>query len=70
MCKFTYMRGPNQNDFLTQFKPCAISRVAVNFTPDGTYATYKSGAPVAVELTLNFVESKLLFKQDISEYNF
>ena len=70
MCKFTYKRGPNQNDFLTQFKPCAISRVAVNFTPDGTYATYKSGAPVAVELTLNFVESKLLFKQDISEYNF
>ncbi len=66
LCKFTFMRGTEVNDKVQQFKPCAIRKVAVNYTSDGTYATYKDGEPVATELTLNFLESKVLFKSDIA----
>ena len=65
LCQFTFMTGGEINDKVQQFKPCAIRKVAVNYTSDGTYATYRDGEPVATELTLNFLESKLLFKKDI-----
>lgn len=65
LCKFTFMNGNAVNDKVQQFKPCAIRKVAVNYTSDGTYATYRGGEPVATELTLNFLESKVLFKRDI-----
>jgi hypothetical protein len=66
LCKFTFMNGNAVNDKVQQFKPCAIRKVAVNYTSDGTYATYRGGEPVATELTLNFLESKVLFKADIN----
>ena len=67
LCKFTFMTGSDENKNIQQFKPCAIRKVAVNYTSDGTYATYRGGEPVATELTLNFLESKILFKSDIAQ---
>jgi len=67
LCKFTFMTGGKENKNVQQFKPCAIRKVAVNYTSDGTYATYRGGEPVATELTLNFLESKILFKSDIAQ---
>ena len=67
LCKFTFMKGEETKKQLIQFKPCAISRVAVNYTPDGTYATYSDGSPIAIELQLSFVETKVLFKKDIKD---
>ena len=66
LCKFTFMHGANEHPYVTQFKPCAISNVEVNYTPDGTYATYEDGAPVATELRVNFMETKLIFSQEIT----
>ena len=66
LCKFTFMKGANEHPYITQFKPCAISNVQVNYTPDGTYATYEDGAPVATELRINFMETKLIFSQEIT----
>jgi hypothetical protein len=65
LCKFTFMQGNRTHDYLTQFKPCAMSRVIVNFTPDNTYATYHDGSPVATELRINFQETKLIFAHDV-----
>ena len=65
LCKFTFMTGPEPNGNIIQFKPCAISGVEVNYTPDGTYAAYASGVPVAVELRLNFMETKLIFADEV-----
>ena len=61
LCKFTFMKGATEHPYVTQYKPCAISKVEVNYTPDGTYATYEDGAPVATELRVNFMETKLIF---------
>ena len=65
LCKFTFMKGNNVHPWLIQFKPCAISNVEVNYTPDGTYATHPDGAPVAVEIRLSFMETKVVFAQEI-----
>ena len=65
LCKFSFMKGGNVNRNMQQFKPCAIRKVAINYTSDGTYATYRDGTPVATELTLNFLESKILFQSDV-----
>ena len=67
LCKFTFMKGAAKHPHLIQFKPCAISKVEVNYTADGTYATYSDGAPLSVELTLNFMETKVIFRQDVGK---
>jgi len=74
--KVTFMTGNSANQFVSQFKPCAVSNVSVNYTPDGSWATYKGvssstgmnvvGAPVATTLTLQFKELKMLFADDIT----
>ena len=67
LCKFTFMSGSKAHKYIAQYKPCAIIRVQVNYTPDGTYASYSgTTAPVAVELALGFLESKLIYSSEIS----
>ena len=65
LCKFTFMNGQDPHPYLIQFKPCAIQAVEVNYTPDGTFATYGDGAPVAIELRLNFMETKLIYEDEV-----
>lgn len=74
LCQVQFMKGANVHPYLPQFKVCAITGVDVNYTPDGSYATYggKSGtgatdygSPVATELTLSFQETKLVYSEDI-----
>lgn len=67
LCKFTFMTGKDPHIYLNQYKPCAITRVQVNYTPDGTYATYDGGAPIATELSINFLESKLIFQSEVAQ---
>ena len=62
LCLFKYMTGNNVNTYLNQYKACAITNVDVNFTPDGSYSTLVGGYPSAVELTLGFVETKIIYK--------
>ena len=66
LCKFQFMTGHSENPYINKFKPCAISGVEVNYTPDGTYASHKDGAPVAIELRLNFMETKLIFADEVT----
>jgi len=65
LCQFVFQKGGQQNTNLPIIKPCAIKKVAVNYTPDGTYATYRDGSMLSTEITLTFLETKLIFKQDI-----
>ena len=67
LCQFTFMTGSDVNRKLIQFKPCAIQAVEVNYTPDGTYATYSDGSPVAIELRLNFMETKLIYSNEVAQ---
>jgi len=67
VCKVTFMKGGEVHPFLPQYKICAITGVDVNYTPDGSYATYYDGRPVATELVLNFQEMKLVFGNELPQ---
>ena len=62
----SFMTGNELNEYVTQYKPCAITGVDINHTPDGAWAAYKGGAPVATEIKISFKELKLIFAQEIA----
>ena len=41
---------------MNKIKECALLSVAVNYTPEGNYATFDDGAMTSYELTLSFQE--------------
>lgn len=61
-----YMKGKSLHPYLPKWKMCAITGVNVNYTPDGSYATYSDGSPVATSMTIGFAETKLVFGDEIS----
>tara|TARA_B100000085_G_scaffold64827_1_gene57651 strand:+ start:31 stop:1047 length:1017 start_codon:yes stop_codon:yes gene_type:complete len=66
LCTVQFMKGPSLHPHLPQYKICAITQVDVNYTPDGTYNTFTDGRPVAVELGLQFSETKLVYSDEIN----
>ena len=70
LCSVNFMRGSNRNRFLPRYKMCAITDVNVNYTPDNVYATINNNMPVATELKLSFMETKLVFSEDVKERGF
>ena len=68
VCKVSFMRGGGLNRDVPQYKMCAVTQVDVNFTPDGTYATYDDGTMVAYTLGLTFQETKLIFAEEVDNY--
>ena len=64
------MRGSSRNHYLPRYKMCAITDVNVNYTPDNVYATFDRSSPVATELKISFMETKLVFSEDIKERGF
>jgi len=65
-CKFTFMRGSSAHPYLSQYKMCAITDVDISYTPDGVYASTYEGYPVATQLELTFMETKLVYAEDIT----
>ena len=59
--------GRNDHKFLNKFKECAMMSSTVNYTPDGSYATYSDGSMVSYQLTLNFQELEPVFNTDYKE---
>jgi len=70
ICSVNFMRGNAQNTHLPRYKMCAITNVDVNYTPDGTYASFAGGPPVAVQLKVSFMETKLVFSEDVQDRGF
>ena len=66
LCKFTFMQGSNAHPYVTQFKPCAITDFDVSYTPDGVYAATYEGYPVATQIEIGFIETKLVYDEDVS----
>jgi len=64
-------RGPegDENPFMNKIKECALQSVAVNYTPEGNYATFDDGAMTSYELTLQFSELEPVFNNDYDQDN-
>ena len=69
LVQVTYMRGGSQHTHLPKYKLCALTDVSVGYTPDNNYATFRQGGPVAYELKLNFLETKLIYSEEIATGN-
>ena len=50
--------------FLNRLKPCALTSFGVNYTPDGAYATYADGSPVAYNMNFSFSEIEPIYDKD------
>ena len=52
---------------LPKLKPCVLTSVETNYTPQSIWAAHRAGAPVAVTLGLSFQETELVMDEDIQE---
>jgi hypothetical protein len=65
LCQVLFMKGSGIHPFLPKYKLCGITDVSINYTAAGAYATMGDGSPVATELTISFLESKLVFAGEV-----
>ena len=54
---------------LNMFKEVALQGFGVNYTPNGNYATYSDGIPVAYEISMTFTELEPVFNDDYPNDN-
>jgi len=62
--ELSYMQGGGAHPFLNKFKQCFLSNVSVNYTGEGTYATYGDGTPISLVMTLQFQEIEPIYDID------
>jgi hypothetical protein len=65
--KLSYKSKNTDNQFLNRFKVCALVDLNVDFTPDGTYATYRDSTPIHTKLSLSFQELTPIYSGDYDE---
>jgi len=59
-----YRSGNGDHRFLHKFKQCFLESINVNYTADGTYATYSDGTPVSIVMDLTFKEIEPIYDID------
>ena len=59
-----YMQGGGEHSFLHQFKQCFLENMSVNYTAEGTYATYEDGTPISLVMNLSFKELEPIYDID------
>ena len=59
-----YRKGTDPHPFLHRFKQCFLKEVNVNYTGEGTYATYDDGTPVSMIMDLSFQEIEPIYNTD------
>ena len=62
-----YRQGATEHSFLNKFKQCFMESIDVNYTADGTYATYDDGTPVSMVMTLSFKEIEPVYDVDYGD---
>ena len=62
-----YRQGKDEHKFLNKFKQCFLENISVNYTADGTYATYDDGTPVSMIMDLTFKEIEPVYDIDYDD---
>lgn len=58
---------------VNNFKVCALTKIATNYTPDGEWNAFERGMPVSVQIEMTFSELEPIYNTDysgIQGYNF
>lgn len=68
--KYHFKGGDTDHPFLNKFKPCALTNFAVNYTPDGSYATFdQDGGMTQYNMDFTFTEVMPIYAEDIPAGN-
>ena len=62
-----YKKGPDDHPFLHTFKQCFLENMSVNYTGEGTYATYGDGTPISLVMNLSFKELEPIYDTDYDD---
>jgi hypothetical protein len=62
--RLTYKNQNKDHIYLNKFKECALTNCAVQYTPEGQYATFHTGAMVSYQMNLTFQELEPIFNDD------
>jgi len=65
--ELTYRQGGGKHKFLNSFKQCFLTNIGVNYTGEGTYATYGDGTPISMIMSLSFKELAPIYDVDYDE---
>lgn len=63
----TFKTGNTDNPWVSQYKPAVITKFDVSYTPDGAWATYGDGSPVATSIKIEFQETKMVYADELSD---
>ncbi len=64
--EYIYNDTDRQHPFLNKFKPMALRNFGVNYTPDGSYATYKNnGSVTSYQVDMQFGELEPIYADEI-----
>lgn len=59
-----YLHRGKQHRYLNKIKECALQSFNVEYTPEGQYATFTSGAMVSYQITMQFSELEPIFNDE------
>ncbi len=69
---WVYNEANNEIKTLPKIKPCVLTNISVNYTPDGVWATHYSNklgpAPIAYNLELQFKETEIITGAEVTEF--
>lgn len=63
---YVYSEG-GQHPFLNKIKPCALTNFNVDYTPDGSYTTYKDGSMTSYSVSMQFSELTPIYEDDYKD---
>ena len=63
------LRGEEDHPYIGKIKECALKTCAVQYTPEGSYATYHDGTMASYQMTLSFSELEPIFNNDYEDDN-
>jgi len=65
--RLRYLTSGNKDILgVNKFKPCALTDINLNYTPEGMWMAYQDGQPVAVQMSLKFNELEPIYNTDYS----
>ena len=63
--KISYMYNDGENPHLHKIGACYCTDVQVDYSPDGQFTTFADGQPVHTQLSVSFLEDRIVTKRDI-----
>jgi len=62
-----YDANNNQNQFLFRTKKCVLEDIAIDFTGNGSFATFHDGSPIETRLSLRFKETVFIDREAVDQ---